>query len=87
MNDWKQWDGFEGRLWKEEVNTRDFIQKNYQPYDGDASFLEETIIRVSNFWKVPRKRPTGCGVFYRNYRRRSVPKAECWIWIRMWFPR
>ena len=39
MNDWKQWDGFEGRLWKEEVNTRDFIQKNYQPYDGDASFL------------------------------------------------
>ena len=40
MNDWKQWDGFEGRLWKEEVNTRDFIQKNYQPYDGDASFLE-----------------------------------------------
>ena len=30
MNDWRQWDGFEGHLWKEEVNTRDFIQKNYQ---------------------------------------------------------
>ena len=35
----EQWQGFEGRLWKEEINTRDFIQKNYKPYDGDASFL------------------------------------------------
>ncbi len=35
----EQWIGFEGRLWKEEINTRDFIQKNYKPYDGDASFL------------------------------------------------
>ncbi|WP_318676591.1 formate C-acetyltransferase [Treponema sp.] len=33
------WNGFEGRLWKEEVNVRDFIQKNYTPYDGDESFL------------------------------------------------
>ena len=40
MKDWKQWDGFEGRQWKEEINVRDFIQKNYTPYDGDESFLE-----------------------------------------------
>jgi len=33
------WDGFKGRLWKEEVNVRDFIQNNYTPYDGDQSFL------------------------------------------------
>ena len=39
MTDFKQWEGFEGRIWKEEVNTRDFIQKNYTPYDGDESFL------------------------------------------------
>ncbi len=39
MFNYEQWDGFEGRLWKEEINTRDFIQKNYTPYDGDASFL------------------------------------------------
>ena len=32
MTDFKQWEGFEGRIWKEEVNTRDFIQKNYTPY-------------------------------------------------------
>ena len=30
MTDFKQWEGFEGRIWKEEVNTRDFIQKNYR---------------------------------------------------------
>ena len=29
------WIGFKGRIWKEEVNVRDFIQNNYHPYDGD----------------------------------------------------
>ena len=33
------WEGFKGRLWKEEVNVRDFIQNNYTPYDGDEKFL------------------------------------------------
>ncbi len=33
------WNGFEGRLWREECNVRDFIQSNYTPYDGDESFL------------------------------------------------
>ena len=35
----EQWNGFKGRIWKEEVNTRDFIQNNYTPYEGDSSFL------------------------------------------------
>ena len=39
MTDFVQWEGFQGRIWKEEVNTRDFIQKNYRPYSGDESFL------------------------------------------------
>ena len=55
MNDWKQWDGFEGRLWKEEVNTRDFIQKNYQPYDGDASFLEGPTEATDRLWGILQK--------------------------------
>ena len=33
----EQWQGFEGRLWKEEINVRDFIQNNYTPYEGDSS--------------------------------------------------
>ena len=39
MNERKEWEGFTGRLWKEEINVRDFIQNNYKPYEGDESFL------------------------------------------------
>ena len=39
MTNYEQWNGFEGRLWREEINVRDFIQKNYTPYNGDESFL------------------------------------------------
>ena len=35
----EQWQGFEGRLWKEEINVRDFINRNLVQYDGDESFL------------------------------------------------
>lgn len=35
----EQWKGFKGKIWQEEINTRDFIQNNYTPYDGDESFL------------------------------------------------
>ena len=35
--DFQAWEGFQGRIWKLEINTRDFIQKNYRPYDGIES--------------------------------------------------
>ena len=35
-----EWRSFQGGAWETEVNVRDFIQKNYHPYDGDDSFLE-----------------------------------------------
>ena len=41
MIEMKEWDGFEGRLWKEEINVRQFIQDNYTPYDGVECFLGE----------------------------------------------
>ena len=50
MFNYEQCDGFEGRLWKEEINTRDFIQKNYTPYDGDASFLEGPTEATNKLW-------------------------------------
>ena len=50
MTDFKQWKGFEGRIWKEEVNVRDFIQKNYEPYDGDESFLAAPTEATDKLW-------------------------------------
>ncbi len=52
MKEFEQWEGFEGRIWKEEVNIRDFIQKNYQPYDGDASFLAGPTEATERLWQV-----------------------------------
>ena len=46
----KEWEGFEGRLWKEEVNVRDFIQANYTPYDGDEAFLAEPTEATNQLW-------------------------------------
>ena len=55
MTDFKQWEGFEGRIWKEEVNTRDFIQKNYTPYDGDESFLAGPTEATNKLWGALQK--------------------------------
>ncbi len=44
------WEGFDGRIWKIEVNTRDFIQKNYRPYDGDESFLQDATEATKKLW-------------------------------------
>ena len=46
----EQWNGFKGRLWKEEINVRDFIQNNYKPYDGDESFLEGPTEATNKLW-------------------------------------
>ncbi len=50
MTDFKAWEGFDGRIWKLEVNVRDFIQKNYTPYDGDSSFLEGPTDATNKLW-------------------------------------
>ena len=48
--EFEQWNGFSGRLWKEGVDVRDFIQNNYTPYDGDASFLEGPTEATDKLW-------------------------------------
>ena len=52
MTQFEQWNGFEGRLWKEEINVRDFIQKNYKPYDGDESFLAGPTEATNKLWGI-----------------------------------
>ena len=52
MINFSQWDGFSGRIWKEEINTRDFIQNNYTPYDGDSSFLAGSTEATDKLWGI-----------------------------------
>ena len=46
----EEWTGFNGGAWEKEVNVRDFIQKNYTPYDGDASFLAGPTQNTTDLW-------------------------------------
>ena len=69
-----EWRSFQGGAWETEVNVRDFIQKNYHPYDGDDSFLEGPTQDTTDLWdqvlELSRQEP-----------------AECWIWTQRSFPR
>ncbi len=55
MVEMKEWDGFEGRLWKEEINVRQFIQDNYTPYDGDENFLVGPTEATDKLWGALQK--------------------------------
>jgi formate C-acetyltransferase len=44
------WRGFRTGLWQKEINVRDFIQQNYEPYDGDDSFLAPATPRTQKIW-------------------------------------
>ena len=44
------WRGFQGTKWRDDVNVREFIQKNYTPYDGDASFLAGPTEATDKLW-------------------------------------
>ena len=70
------WDGFRGEIWQEEINVRDFIQKNYTPYDGDETFL------AGSYGKYRQN----CGIGFRNFRNRNAQKAVFWSVRQMWFP-
>ncbi|MFR5583657.1 MAG: formate C-acetyltransferase [[Clostridium] scindens] len=50
MAQYEQWEGFKGRLWKDDVDVRDFIQNNYVPYEGDASFLADATEATDRLW-------------------------------------
>jgi formate C-acetyltransferase len=44
------WQGFKSGLWQRQINVRDFIQQNYEPYEGDDSFLAGATARTTNLW-------------------------------------
>ena len=46
----EQWNGFKGKVWKDEIDVRDFIQENYELYEGDDSFLEGPTEATTALW-------------------------------------
>ena len=46
----EQWNNFNSGAWENEINVRDFIQRNYTPYEGDASFLKGTTEKTKKLW-------------------------------------
>ena len=46
------WNGFQPGEWQNEVNVRDFIQKNYTPYEGGAEFLAPATENTKKLWKI-----------------------------------
>ena len=67
------WQGFKTGLWQKEINVRDFIQQNYQPYEGDESFLapatERTQESVESAQRTVRRRA-------EEGRARRLPDSE-----------
>ena len=49
------WRGFRTGLWQKEINVRDFIQQNYEPYDGDGSFLKSATARTEHIWDILKR--------------------------------
>jgi formate C-acetyltransferase len=47
----KEWEHFVGGKWETEVNVRDFIQKNYLPYDGNEDFLADSTQNTKDLWQ------------------------------------
>ena len=46
----QEWASFNGGVWQKEINVRDFIQKNYTPYEGDESFLAGPTKATNDLW-------------------------------------
>ena len=49
------WEGFEPGIWNKEINVRDFIQKNYTPYEGDDAFLAGPTSATQKLWEMVRE--------------------------------
>ena len=51
----KNWESFNGKIWKDEINVRDFIQNNYTEYTGDDSFLATPTDATDKLWDQLQK--------------------------------
>ena len=62
----QEWNSFTSGIWQKEINVRDFIQKNYTPYEGDESFLagptEDTLALWDQVMELSRQEREKGGV-------------------------
>ena len=70
----KAWEGFVGGAWEKTIDVRDFIQKNYTPYEGDESFLAGPTDSTKKLWSE-----------VMTCSRRNVKTAAFWTWTPSWF--
>lgn len=63
----KEWEGFVGGAWTSNVNVRDFIQKNYTPYEGDESFLAGPTATTTELWNENLSFLSNCAEFFSAY--------------------
>ena len=71
----EEWTGFNNGAWTKEVNVRDFIQKNYTPYTGDESFLQQDLHRTQQIY----------GTRCLTFKRRKEKQAVFLIWTQRLF--
>ena len=75
-----EWRDFSGGVWEREINVRDFIQKNYTPYDGDDTFLAGPTQATRDLWaQVDRKRKRSwrcAGYGYENCFHHHIPRPR-----------
>ncbi len=66
----KQWEGFKPGKWMNEIDVRDFIQRNYTPYEGDEAFLEDATSATKKLWEqvldLNRQEGMAGGVLYAD---------------------
>ena len=64
------WRGFERGKWCEEIDVRDFIQRNYVPYEGDGAFLAPATEATKKLWKIV------CGLSEKEREKGGVYDAD-----------
>ena len=68
--DFEQWTGFNPGDWKNRIDVRDFIQKNYTPYEGDDSFLADATKTTEKLWEKVLK-------LFEEERKKGVLDVSC----------
>ena len=68
--DFEQWHGFNRGNWSKRIDVRDFIQKNYTPYEGDDSFLEGATEDTKKLWDKVLK-------LFEKERKKGVLDVSC----------